>query len=388
MSNVIDNAKAGNRLMQLHGMGQAVWLDFLERSFLRQGGLRELIERDGATGVTSNPSIFEKAMGQGNAYDEDFRAFAKQGAASVTASYEHAAIADIRAAADDLRPVYDQLRGKDGYVSLEVSPYLANDTAGTIAEARRLWQAVDRPNLMIKVPGTEAGVPAVRQLVEEGLNINITLLFAQEAYHQVAEAYLAALEARSAKNEPISHIASVASFFVSRIDTQIDKKIDARVKSGDGESEALTRLRGKVAIANAKLAYAWYQDMIAGKRWQALAAKGAMPQRLLWASTGTKDPSYSDTLYVDTLIGPDTVNTMPPKTMDAFREHGTVHQTLAENVAQARQQLAEAERLGLDLAGVTRALVTDGVKQFVDAADALLGAVASKQTDLGVPSKK
>jgi transaldolase/glucose-6-phosphate isomerase len=235
---------------------------------------------------------------------------------------------------------------------------------------------------MIKVPGTAAGVPAVRQLVEDGLNINITLLFAQEAYHQVAEAYLAALEARVAKKEPIGHLSSVASFFVSRIDTQIDKKIDARLEHGDAESAALQGLRGKVAIANAKLAYAWYQDLIASPRWQALAAKGAMPQRLLWASTGTKDPNYPDTLYVDTLIGPDTVNTMPPKTMDAFRDHGSVQQTLTENVADARRLLVEAERLGLDLDSITRALVIDGVKQFADAADALLGAIARKQTEL------
>ncbi|WP_157221133.1 bifunctional transaldolase/phosoglucose isomerase [Flavisphingomonas formosensis] len=379
MSDVIDKPGVTSRLMQLHDLGQAVWLDFVDRSFLEKGGLRELIDRDGATGVTSNPSIFEKAMGHGDAYDEGFRAFAGKGPASVTASYEDAAIADIRAAADDLRPVYDRLNGKDGYVSLEVSPYLAIDKEATIAEARRLWQAVDRPNLMIKVPATEEAVPAIRQLLEDGININITLLFAQQAYQQVAEAYLAALEARVARGEPVDRIASVASFFVSRIDTQIDKKIDIRVKDGDAESEALKRLRGKVAIANAKLAYAWYLEMIASRRWQDLAAKGAMPQRLLWASTGTKDPNYPDTLYVDTLIGPDTVNTMPPKTMDAFRDHGTIGLTLTEDVDGARKVLAEAERLGLDLAGVTRDLVEDGVKQFADAADALLGAVAAKR---------
>jgi transaldolase/glucose-6-phosphate isomerase len=383
MSTVSDKEGA-NRLMQLSGIGQAVWLDFLERGFLRQGGLRELIARDGASGVTSNPSIFEKAMGQGKAYDEDFRHFARQGTPSVTESYEHAAIADIQAAADDLLPIYDRLRRRDGYVSLEVSPYLANDTAGTIEEARRLWQAVDRPNLMIKVPGTIAGVPAIRQLIEDGLNVNVTLLFSQGAYHAVAEAFLAGLEARVAKGLEIDGLASVASFFVSRIDTQIDAKIDARVKSGDAASAALTSLRGKVAIANAKLAYAWYEEMIASPRWQALAAKGAQPQRLLWASTGTKDPAYPDTLYVDTLIGPDTVNTMPPKTMDAFRDHGTVRVTLTENVDAARQVLAEAERLGLDLAGVTDALVESGVKQFVEAADALLAAVASKQANLNL----
>jgi transaldolase len=370
-----------NPLQQLHDAGQAVWLDFVDRSFLAEGGLRTLIDEDGLTGVTSNPSIFEKAMGHGDAYDEGFKTWlAKADAgASVTDIYEAQAIRDIQNAADDLRPTYDKLNGKDGYVSMEVSPYLANDTQGTIAEARRLWKTVKRPNLMVKVPGTDAGVPAVRQLTEDGLNINITLLFSQHAYQAVAEAFLAGLEARVKANQPIDRIASVASFFVSRIDTQIDKAIDQRIKDGDAESEALRALRGKVAIANAKLAYAWYQEMIAGSRWQALAAKGAMPQRLLWASTGTKDPSYSPTLYVDTLIGPDTVNTMPPKTMDAFREHGQVASSLTHDIEGARHILAETERLGLDLNAVTRTLVSDGVQQFADATDKLLAAVAQKR---------
>jgi len=376
MSEVLEKTSL---LKQLHQAGQAVWLDFVDRGFLMEGGLKKLIEEDDATGVTSNPSIFEKAMGHGDAYDPGFRASLAAAIPSVQNSYESQAIADIQAAAADLRPVYDRLDGKDGYVSLEVSPYLAEGTETTIEEARRLWKAVDRPNLMVKVPGTQAGVPAIRQLIEDGLNINVTLLFSIDAYKAVALAYLEGLEARVAKGEPIDRIASVASFFVSRIDAQIDKKIDARVAAGDAESEALKALRGKVAIANAKLAYAWYQELIASDRWQTLAAKGAMPQRLLWASTGVKDPAYPDTLYVDTLIGPDTVNTMPPKTMDAFRDHGTVAETLTENVDAARQVLAEADRRGLDLPGVTTALVRDGVKQFADAADALLGAVAAKR---------
>ena len=368
-----------NPLQQLTAAGQAIWLDYLDRNFLKEGGLRKLVAEDGLTGVTSNPSIFEKAIGHGDAYDEGITTFLGKSDGSVTATYESLAIADIRAAADDLRPVYDRLGGKDGYVSLEVSPYLANDTNATIAEARRLWGEVDRPNLMIKVPGTAAGVPAIRALVEEGLNINITLLFAQEAYHAVAEAFLAGLEARVAKGEPIERLASVASFFVSRIDTKIDGAIDARVAKGDPESAALKALRGKVAIANAKLAYNWYQEMIAGDRWRALAAKGAMPQRLLWASTGTKDAAYSDILYVETLIGADTINTMPPKTMDAFRDHGTIAPTLTADLDGARHVLAETERLGLDLAGVTAGLVEAGVASFADAADALLGAVATKR---------
>ncbi|RSV37310.1 bifunctional transaldolase/phosoglucose isomerase [Sphingomonas sp. ABOLE] len=369
-----------SKLKQLHAAGQAAWLDFVDRSFLRDGGLRKLIEQDGLTGVTSNPSIFEKAMGHGDIYDEGFNAFLGAGDASVADVYESQAIADIKAAAADLRPVYDRLGGRDGYVSLEVSPYLANGTETTIEEARRLWEHVDEPNLMVKVPGTEAGAPAIRQLIEDGININVTLLFSQESYQAVAEAYLAGLEARLAAGQPIDRIASVASFFVSRIDIQIDKKIDARVAEGDPESDALKALRGKVAIANAKRAYAWYLEMIASPRWQALAAKGAMPQRLLWASTGVKDPAYPDTLYIDTLIGPDTVNTMPPKTMDAFRDHGTAAETLTEGLDEARQVLAEADRLGLGLDDITRALVLDGVQQFGDAADALLGAVAAKRT--------
>lgn len=371
---------ADSKLKQLHEAGQAAWLDFIERSFLREGGLRKLIAEDGLTGVTSNPSIFEKAMGHGDAYDAGFDRFLGAGDASVQDVYESQAIADIKAAAAYLRPVYDRLGGRDGYVSLEVSPYLANGTQTTIEEARRLWAHVDEPNLMVKVPGNEAGVAAIRQLIEDGININVTLLFSQESYQAVAEAYLTGLEARVAKGQPIDRIASVASFFVSRIDAQIDKKIDARVAEGDPESEALKALRGKVAIANAKRAYAWYLEMIASPRWQALAAKGAMPQRLLWASTGVKDPAYPDTLYVDTLIGPDTVNTMPPKTMDAFRDHGTVAETLTDGLDEARHVLAEADRLGLGMDEITRALVLDGVQQFGDAADALLGAVAAKRT--------
>ena len=260
-----------------------------------------------------------------------------------------------------------------------MSPYIADDTDATIAEAQKLWAAVDRPNLMIKIPGTLAGAPAISATIAAGINVNVTLLFSQEAYQRVAEAYATGLEERVRQGQPIDRIASVASFFVSRIDTTIDKQIDARLKDGDAETEALKAVRGKVAIANAKLAYAWYQDFIASDRWQALAAKGAQPQRLLWASTGVKDPAYPDTLYIDTLIGADTVNTMPPKTMDAFRDHGTVAQTLTADVDEARHVLAEADRLGLDLPGVTDTLVLEGVASFAGAFDDLLGAIAKKQ---------
>ena len=363
-----------NPLKALVHAGQSAWLDFLDRSFLKGGGFQKLIDEDDLGGVTSNPTIFEKAMGHGDAYDAEFEAFLAQNPdAKAIDIYEHLAVQDIQTAAGLLRPVYDRLKAQDGYVSLEVSPYLANDTQGTIDEARRLWAWVDRPNLMVKVPGTEAGVPAIRALIEDGLNINVTLLFSIDAYKAVAEAYIAGLEARLAKGQDISKIASVASFFVSRIDSVIDKKIE-----GLGTDEAKS-LSGKVAIANAKVAYAWYQDLIASDRWKRLAEKGAMPQRLLWASTGTKNPAYSDVLYIDELIGPDTVNTMPQKTMDAFRDHGVVKAALTQDIEGARTILNKAEGLGLDLDGVTRDLVSDGVKLFSASFDTLLGAVDEKR---------
>jgi transaldolase/glucose-6-phosphate isomerase len=369
-----------NALLRLSEAGQSVWLDFIERRILQDGAFQELIDRDGLKGVTSNPSIFEKAIGESPEYDASLKAFVENQDGETAQVFEHLAIADIQAAADQLRGVYDRLNGRDGFVSLEVSPYLAMDADATIAEARRLWAAVDRPNLMIKVPGTGPGTPAIRQLISEGVNVNVTLLFGLEAYRSVAEAYQAGLEARRAAGGDISRIASVASFFVSRIDSQIDSAIDARLKAGAGADEAeLKSVRGQVAIANAKMAYQHYLSLLATPRWKALAAAGAAPQRLLWASTGTKNPDYSEVLYVETLIGPDTINTLPPKTMDAFRERGEVRQTLTEDLGQARAVLASAERLGLDLDGVTARLVVDGVRQFADAADKLYGAVAAKR---------
>lgn len=369
-----------SRLKQLVEQGQAVWLDFVDRKFLEQGGLKKLVEEDGLTGVTSNPTIFEKAMGQGDAYDGTLAKFDRDNPDAATLDrYEHLAIQDIKAAAETLQPVYDRLDSKDGYVSLEVSPYISDDTDATIAEAEKLWKAVDRPNLMIKIPGTLAGAPAIAASIANGINVNVTLLFALDAYIRVAEAYATGLEERVRQGLPIDRVASVASFFVSRIDTTIDKDIDRRVGEGDPEADALKALRGKVAIANAKLAYAWYQDFIRSDRWRALADKGAQPQRLLWASTGVKDKAYPDTLYVDALIGPDTVNTMPPATMDAFRDHGNASATLTEGVDEAAQVLDEAERLGLDLNGVTGKLVEEGVASFTKSFDDLMGAIAKKQ---------
>jgi transaldolase/glucose-6-phosphate isomerase len=372
----------GSPLRQLLVYGQSPWLDFIRRSFVEDGSLEKLVEADGLGGVTSNPSIFEKAMGSGSDYDGQFKQLAADGAHDANSLYETMAVDDIRHAADVLRPVYDRTKGLDGFVSLEVSPYLALKTEDTIAEARRLWKWVDRPNLMVKVPGTTQGVPAVRALIADGININVTLLFSVEAYQSVAEAYVSALEERQDKGLPIDRISSVASFFVSRIDSAIDKEIDARVASGDPQSPGLKSVRGRVAIANAKQAYAWYQNFVASSRWQALQKSGANPQRLLWASTGTKDHAYSDVLYVEELIGRDTVNTMPPATMDAFREHGKPRDSLIEDIPAARETLAQAERLGLDLPAVTRQLVDDGVKLFADAADNLLGAVAKKRAAL------
>ena len=369
-----------SKLSELSAAGTAVWLDFVARRFLDEGGLQKLVDADGLTGVTSNPSIFEKAMGHGDAYDDSLAHYDREhpGAATID-RYEVQAIEDIKAAADTLRPVYDRLDAADGYVSLEVSPYIADDTDATIAEAQKLWMAVDKPNLMIKIPGTLAGGPAIAATIAAGINVNVTLLFAQDAYQRVAEAYVTGLEERVRQGQPVDRIASVASFFVSRIDTSIDKQIDDRVAKGDPEADALKAVRGKVAIANAKMAYAWYRDFVASDRWQALAAKGAQPQRLLWASTGVKDPAYPATLYVDTLIGPDTVNTMPPATMDAFREKGTVAPTLTQGVDDARAVLAQAERLGLSLTDVTDRLVEEGVASFTKAFDDLLGAIAKKQ---------
>ncbi len=368
----------GNPLKQMEAYGQSPWLDFIQRSFIGPK-LQELVDRDGLKGITSNPAIFEKAMGSGTDYDEGFKALAEKGDMDALDIYEALAVQDIQAACDMMLPVYEATHKIDGYVSIEVSPYLALRTDETVAEARRLWKWVDRKNLMVKVPGTDKGVAAIQTLISEGININVTLLFAQSAYQAVAEAFIAGLEERAKKGESVADIASVASFFVSRIDVAIDKKIDERVAAGE---TGLKALRGKVAIANAKLAYQHYLGLVESARWQALAKDGAQPQRLLWASTGVKDKAYSDVLYVEELIGRDTVNTIPPATMDAFRDHGSLRESLIEDLEGAKAVLAEAEKAGLDLAGVTKALVVDGVKLFADAADNLLGAVATKRAKM------
>ncbi len=375
-----------NPVKALENHGQAVWLDFLARGFVANGDLKALIDSDGVKGVTSNPAIFEKAIGSSDEYDAPIGQALKDGDRPVADLFEALAVEDIQHAADVLRPVYDALNGADGFVSLEVSPYLAMDTSGTIVEAERLWKDVKRRNLMVKVPATPEGLPAIEHLIGEGISINITLLFSQAVYRQVAEAYIAGLEEYVAKGGDPSHVASVASFFVSRIDTSVDKQLDEKIARANdpGEKQRLAALKGKVAIANAKMAYQDYKRLFAGPRWDQLAAKGAKPQRLLWASTGTKNKDYSDVLYVEELIGPNTVNTVPPATLDAFRGHGKPRDSLEENIEDARRVLEELDRSGISLDAITAELVKDGVKQFADAADKLYGAVAHKRaTSLG-----
>ena len=365
----------GNLLRRLGALGQSVWLDYIRRDLIDSGGLARLVRDDGVRGVTSNPSIFEKAISGSRDYAGLIADASRQGR-SAKAIYEQLAIRDIRDAADVLRTVHAESGARDGFVSLEVSPVLANDTEGTVDEARRLWREVGRGNLMIKVPGTPAGIPAIRALIGDGINVNVTLLFSQAAYEQAAEAYVSGLEALAGRGGNLGGVASVASFFVSRIDTAIDAELERKMA---GSADAgLAGLRGRAAIANAKLAYRIYRDIVAGDRWRALAAKGAQPQRLLWASTSTKNPNYRDVIYVEELVGRDTVNTIPPATLDAFRDHGRVRESLVEDLDAARQVFAELQRQGISFAAVTDRLLDEGVKLFADAFEKLLAAVAAE----------
>jgi transaldolase/glucose-6-phosphate isomerase len=370
-----------NPVKALEKHGQSVWLDFLARGFVAKGDLKKLIDTDGVKGVTSNPSIFEKAIGSSDEYDGAIAKALQRCDRPVAELFEQLAVEDIQHAADVLRPVFDKLKGADGFVSLEVSPYLALDTKATIVEAERLWKDVKRDNLMVKVPATAEGLPAIQHLIAKGISINITLLFSQEVYIEVAEAYISGLEKYVAGGGDPSHVASVASFFVSRIDSAVDKQLDEKIaKANDPtEKERLAALKGKVAIANAKLAYQHFKRLFSGARWDRLAAKGARPQRLLWASTGTKNKDYRDVMYVEELIGPDTVNTVPPATLEAFRDHGEPRDSLEENIDDASRVLAELEKSGISLDAITAELVKDGVKLFADAADKLYGAVAHKR---------
>jgi transaldolase len=361
----------------LEDLGQSVWLDYLRRGMVRSGELEGLI-RDGLRGMTSNPTIFEQAIGGSADYDDTLR----DPALSLKTDrelFEVLAIQDVREAADRFRPVYDRTDGADGFVSLEVSPAVARDTEGSIAEARRLWRAINRPNLMIKIPGMREGWPAIERCLREGININITLLFSVEHYRAVSEAYLRALEARVRDGQPLDRLASVASFFVSRVDTEVDRRIEALGGS-------LLALRGRVAIANARLAYAAFLETTQSARWRALAARGARVQRPLWASTGTKNPAYSDVLYLEALIGPDTVTTVPPDTLRLFEEHGTVRLTLADEPGDAREVMDALAKGGIDFADVNRVLEEEGIEKFEVSSDRLLGVIRGKRGTLAMAS--
>jgi transaldolase/glucose-6-phosphate isomerase len=373
----LETAKAVNPLKELLKYGQSVWLDYIRRNLITSGELKRLIEEDGLRGMTSNPAIFEKAIVGSTDYTDFLESLKGRHDLDAKARYEMLAIRDIQAAADLLRPVYDSAKRKDGFVSLEVSPYLANNTEGTIAEARRLWKTVDRENVMIKVPGTPEGLPAIKQLIGEGININVTLLFSQQVYEEVAEAFISGLEQYSKSGGDLSHVASVASFFISRIDTLIDSMATDKLKNTtDGTQQSLLKsIMGKVAIANGKLTYQSYLKIFSGSRWNALAKKGAQAQRVLWASTSTKNPNYRDVIYVEELIGKDTVNTIPPATFDAFRDHGKIRESLTEGLDAAHETMETLPKVGISMKQVTDKLTKDGVKLFADAFDQLLGAV-------------
>jgi transaldolase / glucose-6-phosphate isomerase len=377
-------SSVANAVAALRQHGQSVWLDFIRRSLISGGELAHLVSEDGLGGVTSNPAIFQKVIDGSNDYASAIEEIvAGEPGLAAKDVYERLAVKDIQDAADVLRPVYDRTSTRDGYVSLEVSPELARDTEGTLLEARRLWKQVARPNVMIKVPATPEGIPAIRTLIAEGINVNVTLLFARAAYEAVAQAFLEGLEARAGKGQPLASVASVASFFVSRIDSAVDALIEEKVKAG-GDAARLEALLGKVAIANAKLAYQSYKKIFAGPRWAALQQKGAQTQRVLWASTGTKNPHYRDVLYVEELVGPDTVDTVPPETLAAFRDHGRVRNSLEEDVAGAEKVLADLEAAGIPLARVTEDLLADGLKKFVEPFTKLLQAVERRSREANV----
>jgi transaldolase len=368
-----------SRLHQLHDAGQSIWLDFIDRTMLHNGELARRIRDDALTGMTSNPTIFEKALSEGTAYDAQLMAAGPELASSPQAMFELLSTDDVRAACDAFRPVYDATRGGDGYVSIEVSPTLASDADRTIVEARRLWATVGRPNAMIKVPGTPEGARAVSALIAEGINVNITLLFAVEAHALVLEAYLGALEQRVRAGRPVDRIASVASFFVSRVDTEVDKRLDALAQQRTGaERDQIVALKGRAAIANAKMAYQLFQRRFAGPRWDALAGHGARVQRPLWASTSTKNPAYRDVMYVEQLIGPDTVNTVPPATLEAFRDHGVVARTVDADVDAAARTLRQLESVGVSLSDVTSQLLRDGIASFRQSYETLLAGLDRK----------
>jgi transaldolase len=372
-----------NPLQRLHDYGQSVWLDFIDRGFLRTGELDRRIRHDAICGMTSNPTIFEKALAEGHEYDDQIRTAA--GLLTAQELFEAIATTDVREACDIFRPIYDRTAGGDGYVSIEVSPAAAHDAASTVEEAHRLWRAVDRPNVLIKVPGTVEGAKAVRRLIADGINVNITLLFAIEAHARVIDAYMAGLEEREKAGRSISDLASVASFFVSRVDTEADKRLDGLLpKLAAGERERAVALHGRAAIANAKLAYRLFRREFSTPRWAALRERGARVQRPLWASTSTKNAAYRDVMYVEQLIGPDTVNTMPLTTVDAFKHHGAVARTVDADVDEAERVIADLERLGISMREVTDTLLVDGLAAFQKSYDAVIAGLEAKSRTLGL----
>jgi transaldolase len=369
-----------NRIQQLYALGQSVWLDYIERGMIQSGELAALV-KDGVAGVTSNPTIFQQAIAKSDKYAGDVEKLAAAGGDNKSL-FESLAIADIQAATDVLLPVYERAAGHDGFVSLEVSPDLAHDTAATVAEAKRLHAAVNKPNLLIKVPATVAGIDAIRQLIAAGISVNVTLIFGLQRYAAVKQAYLEGLEERAAAGKPIDKMHSVASFFVSRVDTNIDAKLETIAKEQPEVASEALALRGKAAVANAKLAYRQFEEFFIGPRWEALAAKGARPQRPLWASTSSKNPAYSDLIYVEPLMGPQTVNTMPPNTLDALRDHGTIASTVRDGVDEAKAQVAGLAKLGISLEAVADELEADGVKKFVASFDDLLKTIDQRRKEL------
>lgn len=358
-----------NNVKKIHDLGQSIWLDFFNREIMDSGELQKLIDEDGLSGITSNPSIFEKAVSSSADYDEDIRKFAGE-QKSNEAIFFGFAVSDIKRAADILKPVYQKAKGRDGFVSLEVSPHLANDSEGSIKQAMQLWKAVGRENVMIKIPGTTEGLPAIRKCISEGVNINITLLFGLERYRKVTDAYISGLEDRLNANQPIDHIASVASFFLSRIDVLIDPVL---------EEKGLGKLKGEVAIASAKEAYHIYKEVFQSERFKKLEKQGAKSQKVLWASTSVKDPSFSDVKYVEALIGPDTINTLPLETIEAFRDHGKTENHLENNLLNANKVLQQLKENGINIDDITQKLEAEGVEKFNNAYDKLLNAIDAKK---------
>ena len=373
-----------NRLHALHAVGQSIWLDFIDRTILLNGDLARMIRDDAVTGMTSNPTIFEKALAEGTEYDEQIRS-APPGLTAWDL-FELVETTDVRTACDIFAETYRAEKGADGFVSIEVSPGVSHDAAASIAEAKRLWATVGRPNVMVKIPGTAEGAGAVRALIAEGVNVNITLLFSIDAHRRVIDAYMGGLEDRAAAGHDISGIASVASFFVSRVDTEVDKRLDAIAASGDAATkDRAMALKGRAAIANAKLAYQLFREQFGSERWAALAARGARVQRPLWASTSTKNPAYRDVVYAEELIGPDTVDTMPPATVEAFRDHGVVAKTVDQNIREAERVMAQLAELGIDFRDVTDKLLTDGLASFQKSFDSLIAGLERKTKSLGRP---